>query len=92
MLFTLCEAGEHDKLRFAALIVLCEGKVRAKRDFFPTAERFYKRGVFMMKDKLFYGIMIAVCVVGVLSILALAAYTYYLYNNASIISYIANGG
>lgn len=45
-----------------------------------------------MKDKLFYGIMIAVCIIGILSVIALTAYTYYLYDNASIISYIANGG
>ena len=45
-----------------------------------------------MKDKFFHGIIIAICVIGILSIIALAAYTYYLYDNASIISYIANGG
>ncbi len=45
-----------------------------------------------MKDKIFYGILIAVRVVGVISVIALVAYTYSLYSDCSIISYIANRG
>lgn len=44
-----------------------------------------------MNDKLFKGIITAVLILGVLSIIALVAYTYYLQGNCSIISYIANG-
>ncbi len=45
-----------------------------------------------MKDKVFYGILTAVCVAGVISVIALVAYTYSLYSDCSIISYIANRG
>lgn len=45
-----------------------------------------------MKDKLFYGLFIAVCVLGIISVAALAVYTYMLYRDCSIISYIANRG
>ena len=45
-----------------------------------------------MKNKVFYGILTAVCVVGVISVIALVAYTYALYKDCSIISYIANRG
>ncbi len=45
-----------------------------------------------MKDKIFYGILIAVCVVGAAASAALVIYTFQLYQHASIISYIANGG
>lgn len=43
-----------------------------------------------MNEKLFYGIITAVCILGVLSVIALTAYTFHLYHNASIISYIAS--
>ena len=45
-----------------------------------------------MKNKVFYGILTAVCVVGVISVIALVVYTYALYKDCSIISYIANRG
>lgn len=45
-----------------------------------------------MKDKVFYGILTAVCIVGIISVIALVAYTYALYEDCSIISYIANRG
>jgi len=45
-----------------------------------------------MSEKKFHGILIAVTVLGVLSILALTAYTWYLHGSCSIISYIANRG
>ena len=45
-----------------------------------------------MKDKVFYGILTAVCIVGIISVIALVAYPYALYKDCSIISYIANRG
>lgn len=45
-----------------------------------------------MKDKTFYGIITTVCIVGVISVIALVVYTYMLYKDCSIISYIANRG
>lgn len=45
-----------------------------------------------MKDKLFYGLFIAVCVLGIISVIALTAYTCALHEDCSIISYIANRG
>ena len=45
-----------------------------------------------MKDKVFYSILTSVCVVGIISVIALVAYTYALYKDCSIISYIANRG
>ncbi|MBD5130491.1 MAG: hypothetical protein HDT43_11330 [Ruminococcaceae bacterium] len=45
-----------------------------------------------MKDKVFYSILTAVCIVGIISVIALVAYTYALYKDCSIISYIANRG
>ncbi len=44
-----------------------------------------------MSDKLFRTIIAAVTIFGVLSVAALVAYTYYLHEDCSIISYIANG-
>lgn len=45
-----------------------------------------------MKDKLFCGILITVCALGLISVIALTAYTYVLCKDCSIISYIANRG
>lgn len=45
-----------------------------------------------MSDKVFFRLLIAVAVAGVLSLVALTLYTVYLYNHVSIISYIANAG
>ncbi len=45
-----------------------------------------------MKNKIFYGLLAAVCVLGIISVIALVAYTYGLYKDCSIISYIANRG
>lgn len=45
-----------------------------------------------MKNKVFYGLLTAVCVLGIISVIALVAYTYRLYKDCSIISYIANRG
>ena len=45
-----------------------------------------------MKDKTFHGILIAVTVLGILSIAALTAYTWYLHGSCSILAYIANRG
>ncbi len=44
-----------------------------------------------MSDKLFKGIIIAILFIGSLSVIMLVAYTYSLYNDCSIISYISNG-
>ena len=45
-----------------------------------------------MKDKVFYSILTAVCIIGIIIVIALVAYTYALYKDCSIISYIANRG
>lgn len=45
-----------------------------------------------MNDKLFQKILIIILIIGVLSTSVLVAYTFYLHENCSIISYIANGG
>lgn len=44
-----------------------------------------------MSERLFKTIIIAVTILGVLSVAVLVAYTYYLHEDCSIISYIANG-
>ena len=44
-----------------------------------------------MKDKVYNSIVIALCVLGVLSVLALLLYTVSLYGDSSITSYIAKG-
>jgi len=44
-----------------------------------------------MNDKVFCGILAAVVIVGIVSVVALVGYTYDLYESVSIISYIANG-
>ncbi len=44
-----------------------------------------------MKAKIYYGIIIAVCALGVLSLAALLLYTVILQKDCSIISYIAKG-
>lgn len=43
-----------------------------------------------MSDKKYYAILMIVLALGVLSTIALTLYTAHLYNNCSIISYIAN--
>lgn len=45
-----------------------------------------------MSDKLFRRILITVLIIGAVSTAILVAYTYYLHEHCSIISYIANGG
>lgn len=45
-----------------------------------------------MSDKLFRRILITVLIIGAVSTAVLVAYTYYLHEHCSIISYIANGG
>lgn len=44
-----------------------------------------------MSEKVYIRLFIIIAVLGILSVAALLAYTYYLYGDASIISYIANG-
>ncbi len=44
-----------------------------------------------MSDRLFKAIIAAVTILGMLSVVALVVYTYYLHEDCSIISYIANG-
>ena len=44
-----------------------------------------------MQDKTFYRLLIAVTVLGALSVIALLVYTAVLQQNVSVISYIANG-
>lgn len=44
-----------------------------------------------MNRRLYEGILIAVTVLGILSVAALVIYTAILYRDVSIISYIANG-
>lgn len=44
-----------------------------------------------MSDRLFKGIIIAVTILGAVSVALLVGYTYYLHEDCSIISYIANG-
>lgn len=43
-----------------------------------------------MKETTFHRILIAITVLGALSILALVAYTWMLHSNCSILTYIAN--
>ena len=45
-----------------------------------------------MSDKLFNKILITVLIIGAVSTAVLVAYTFYLHEHCSIISYIANGG
>jgi len=45
-----------------------------------------------MSDKLFRKILITVLIIGAVSTAVLVAYTFYLHEHCSIISYIANGG
>ncbi len=45
-----------------------------------------------MRDKLFRRILIIILIAGAVSTGMLVAYTYYLHEKCSIISYIANGG
>lgn len=45
-----------------------------------------------MSDKLFKKILITVLIIGAVSTAVLVAYTFYLHEHCSIISYIANGG
>lgn len=45
-----------------------------------------------MSDKAFKRIVTMIMVLGVISVIAIALYTIYLYTNCSIISYIANRG
>ncbi|MBQ7835342.1 MAG: hypothetical protein IJ385_06120 [Ruminiclostridium sp.] len=44
-----------------------------------------------MSEKLFKGIVIALLVLGMISIIAITVYTFILQKDCSIISYIANG-
>ncbi len=44
-----------------------------------------------MSEKLFRRIIFALLAIGLVSVIVLVCYTVYLYNNCSIISYIANG-
>ncbi len=45
-----------------------------------------------MSDKAFKRIVTMIMVLGVISVIAITLYTFYLYTNCSIISYIANRG
>ncbi len=45
-----------------------------------------------MNDKLFYRLMTIITVLGIASIIALVIYTYLLYKDCSVISYIGNKG
>ncbi len=45
-----------------------------------------------MSDKLFRRILIIILIAGAVSTAVLVAYTFYLHEHCSIISYIANGG
>lgn len=45
-----------------------------------------------MDEKLFYRLLLAVTILGVLSVVLLVGYTWYLQSHCSIISYIANRG
>ena len=45
-----------------------------------------------MSDKLFQKILIIILIIGAISTVVLVAYTFYLHEHCSIISYIANGG
>ncbi len=45
-----------------------------------------------MNDKLFRRILITILIIGAVSTAVLVAYTFYLHEHCSIISYIANGG
>lgn len=45
-----------------------------------------------MNDKLFEKILIIILIIGAISTGILVAYTFYLHEHCSIISYIANGG
>ena len=56
------------------------------------SDKFNVVRFFEMKNKTFYILIAVVCVLGVLSVVGLMAYTAYLHDNCSIISYIANRG
>ncbi len=43
-----------------------------------------------MKEKTFWRWLILICVVGILSLIGILCYTFYLHDNVSIIAYIAN--
>ncbi|MBR6420788.1 MAG: hypothetical protein IKS42_10670 [Oscillospiraceae bacterium] len=45
-----------------------------------------------MKDKTFRRLLLLVTALGLLSVIALTAYTWYLHGECSVLSYIANGG
>ena len=45
-----------------------------------------------MKEKTFHRILIAVTVIGSLSVIALTVYTILLYKDVSVIAFVANGG
>lgn len=45
-----------------------------------------------MSNKRFYRLLLAVTILGCVSVVLLVAYTWYLQSNCSIISYIANRG
>lgn len=45
-----------------------------------------------MSEKLYNRLLLTMCIIGVLSVIALTVYTYILYKDCSIISYIANRG
>lgn len=45
-----------------------------------------------MNDRLFQKILIIILIIGAVSTAVLVAYTFYLHEHCSIISYIANGG
>lgn len=44
----------------------------------------------MMNEKVFHRLLIAVAAAGILSVIVLIVYTYFLYKDCSIITYIAN--
>lgn len=52
--------------------------------------KIFIREIFM-SEKLFRRIIFALLAIGLVSVIVLVCYTVYLYNNCSIISYIANG-
>lgn len=45
-----------------------------------------------MKEKTFYRLLLAVTILGCVSVVLLVVYTWYLQSNCSILSYIANRG
>ncbi len=61
----------------------------------PSAFLLFPRLVqrsFFMKEKTFHRILIAVTVIGSLSVIALTVYTILLYKDVSVIAFVANGG